>query len=196
MHVITLNKIEFKNTCIALGNKISDTGEFTALIGIRKGGAEVAKIIFEHLGQNDVNLQYFEVEATRYTSSIKNTHGIKQLFKRIPRFFLNWLRIAEHFHVKLRMLIFHEIDRSIYIEQGLVNYLVNLNEGRLLLIDDAIDSGATIKSLLNELHSINSGLEYKVAALVVTQSRSIVLADVSLYQQVLLRFPWSSDYKE
>lgn len=195
MNVITLNKPEFESACDALAVKIAETGDIKALIGVRTGGATVAKLVFNYLQQQGGRLEYYEAGAARYATAAKNSHGIKKVFKYIPVVFLDWLRIAEHYIVNLRMKLSEEAERSVRLDDRLVDYLNGLEDGRLFIIDDAIDSGATVKVLRDEIKLINPGLEVKVAVLVVTQKKPLVTPDVSLYQNVLLRFPWSSDFK-
>ena len=195
MTVITLNKPEFENACYALAVKIAETDDVKALIGVRTGGATVAKLVFSYLQQQGKQLEYYEAGAARYATAAKNTHGIKNTFKYIPAVFLDWLRIAEHYIVSLRMRLSEEAERSVCLDGRLIDYLDDLEDGRLFIIDDAIDSGATVKILRDEIKLIKPGLEVKVAVLVVTQKKPLVTPDVCLYQNVLLRFPWSSDYK-
>ena len=195
MHVVTLNKSEFEKSCSSLAVKIAENNNLIALIGVRTGGATVAKLVFNQLGKQNESLRYYEVGASRYATVAKNSYGIKKLFMYVPGFFLDWLRIIEYYIVSIRMRFFYKVDRSIQLDNGLEDYLADLDDGRLFVIDDAIDSGATVKNLLDKLHLINPLLEYKVAVLVVTQNMPLITPDVSLYKNVLLRFPWSSDYK-
>ena len=195
MNVITLDKPEFESACDELAVKIAETGNVTALIGVRAGGATVAKLVFNYLQQQEKKLEYYEAGAARYATAAKNSHGIKGIFKYIPVVFLDWLRIAEHYIVNLRMKLSAEAERSVCLDDGLVDYLNGLKHGRLFIIDDAIDSGATVKVLRDEIKLIKPDLEVKVAVLVVTQKKPLVTPDVCLYRNVLLRFPWSSDFK-
>lgn len=195
MKVITLNDAEFNCACINLANCIAEKGDTIALVGIKTGGAVVATTIFTHLKDEDVALKYYEVSASRSTSPVKNTDRTKKVFKFAPNVILDWLRVFEHNCVRLRMSIFHTAERSIRLSNDLVEYLAHIECGIIYIIDDAIDSGATVNNLLAELNKINPKVEYKVAVLVVTQSNPLVTPDISLYENVLLRFPWSSDYK-
>lgn len=194
MKVVTLNEDEFKKKCILLADKMAEAGGVSALIGIRTGGATVAKLIFDYLVEENNKLQYFEAGASRYATGVKNSGGVRQIFKYFPRFLLDIFRIVEHYIVSIRMFFFSEVDRSINLDEGLVTYLGNADSGNLFIVDDAIDSGMTVEKLLAELKLINPALEFKVAVLVVTQDKPLVYPDVCLYQKVLLRFPWSSDY--
>ncbi|MDH5386871.1 MAG: phosphoribosyltransferase family protein [Gammaproteobacteria bacterium] len=195
MSVITLNKSEFEQACDSLAVKLAESGDITALIGVRSGGATVAKLVFGYLEKQGGNLEYFEAGASRYATAAKKTRSIKILFKFLPRFILDWLRIVEHYIVTLRMKLSDDVERDVRLDSRLVDYLANLESGRIIIIDDAIDSGATVKILLDELCAINPLLEYKIAVLVVTKNVPLVYPDFCLYKNVLLRFPWSSDYK-
>lgn len=195
MNVITLNKSEFEQACDYLALKLAESGDITALIGVRSGGATVAKLVFGYFEKHGKKLEYYEAGASRYATAAKNSGSMKKLFKYLPTFFLDWLRVAEHYIVTLRMKLSDDVKRNVHLDSGLVDYLANLDAGRIIIIDDAIDSGATVKILLDEFYSINPLLEYKIAVLVVTKNVPLVYPDFYLYQDVLLRFPWSSDYK-
>lgn len=195
MNVITLSNIEFEEACIRLSDKVSDVGDLALLIGVRNGGARVAQIVFENLACENKNLKYYEVGASRYATESKNSNSVKFLFNCLPYFLLDLFRVFERYIVSFRMFFVSAPSRSLYLDDELLDLLTNLGETKLLVIDDAIDSGATLKVLLDKLHSINPKLECKVAVLVVTQNNPLVFPDVCLYQNVLLRFPWSSDYK-
>jgi hypoxanthine phosphoribosyltransferase len=195
MHVITLDKPEFEKACYELAEKLSSSSDVQALIGVRSGGAVVAKLVYQRLISKTIEPRYFEAGASRYATEVKNSGGVKNVFYYLPRFFLDWLRVIEHYIVTVRMQIFHDVNRSIKLDDGLVEYLTSLNEGSIFIIDDAIDSGSTINALLAEIVLINPALDYKVAVLVVTKKSPLVKPDVSIYQNVLLRFPWSGDYR-
>ena len=195
MNVITLNEAEFNRACDSLAIKIAEVGDTAALIGVRAGGAMVAEKVFVYLQKQGIHLEYYEVGASRYATAAKNSYGIKSSFKYIPVFILDWLRIIEHYIVNLRMKLSEEVERSVCLDDKLVDYLAGLDAGRLIIIDDAIDSGATVKALIDKINLINPELEVKVAVLVVTQKKPLVSPDVCLYQNVLIRFPWSSDFK-
>ena len=195
MKVITLNKSNFKKACDILADKLLQSGDITALVGVRTGGAIVANIIYDRLKQHSENVEYFEVGASRYGTIAKNTSSTRMVFKFLPQAVLNVLRISEHYLVGLRMKLSKNVERSILFDKELVAYLKSLATGRVCIIDDAIDSGSTIKNILDKCYSINPQLDYTVAVLVVTQSKPVILPDIFLYRNVLLRFPWSNDFK-
>ena len=67
---------------------------------------------------------------------------------------------------------------------------------KILLTDDAIDSGATMMWVKNQFIEQYKDLEIKVAVITVTTPHPLVDADYALYRdRVLVRFPWSNDTK-
>lgn len=195
MNVLTLNDSDFEKACALLAAKIPDAGELTALVGVRSGGVRVAKIIFDVLVKQNDNLKYYEVGASRGTTPAKKSYIAKVLFKYMPYLFLDALRLSEHYYVSLKLKFSSDTNRSICLDDDLVDYLSHASAGKLVVIDDALDSGATVKELLDKFLSINPDIKYNVAVLVVTQKKPLIHPDLSLYQNVLLRFPWSGDYK-
>ncbi len=193
MKVITLNDVGFKLACSKLAAKIIDE-DIVALIGVRTGGAVVANQIADYIRVSNRELKLYEVSASRRMTVSKKSNHIKKTLKLFPRVVLNSMRVAECCFVNVRMRFFSNVDRSVYFDDALRSYLRDLKGGVIYLIDDAIDSGATIKQIIDEFKVINSELKIKVAVLVVTQSNPLVLPDVSLYRKVLLRFPWSNDF--
>lgn len=70
---------------------------------------------------------------------------------------------------------------------------------RVLIVDDAVDSGGTLARVLRDLGpSLPVGTEVRSAVLTRTRpaTRTAVEPDFALYSMVLLRFPWSFDYKD
>ena len=73
---------------------------------------------------------------------------------------------------------------------------VNLRGKRVLIVDDAVDTGTSVRMAREWALSMGASLEMvKVAALSVTTRLADGLVDYSLYR-VICRFPWSSDSEE
>lgn len=69
---------------------------------------------------------------------------------------------------------------------------------RLLVVDDAVDSGGTLGCVVGALRArLPEDVEVLSAVLTRTRppERTAVEPDLTLYSGVLLRFPWSFDYK-
>ena len=67
----------------------------------------------------------------------------------------------------------------------------------VLLVDDAIDTGATIQQARLQLLKQFPDITIRVAVITVTIPHPICDADFCLYHnRTLCRFPWSNDYRE
>ena len=70
------------------------------------------------------------------------------------------------------------------------------NPPLVLLIDDAIDTGATIQQARRQLLEQFPCITLRVAVITVTTPHPICDADFCLYHnRTLCRFPWSNDYR-
>jgi hypoxanthine phosphoribosyltransferase len=68
---------------------------------------------------------------------------------------------------------------------------------RLLLVDDAVDSGVTLAAVMQRLKAAcPPGTEIQSAAIVQTTPRPLLAPDHVLYNGALCRFPWSFDANE
>ena len=82
--------------------------------------------------------------------------------------------------------------RKVYIES-----LYPPQGKKLLIVDDAIDTGYSAKDILGFL--LNRGYHrnnIKISVLTNTYKNSTCRADISLFDQVKLAFPWSYDSRE
>lgn len=195
MNVLTLDQAGFDDACISLANRILVADDLKVVIGIKTGGAIVGKNVYASLCASGQSLKYFEVGASRYTTAAKNLNGIRKVFRFSPYFLLDFLRILEHLALRLRMQLKKNVDRSVLIDSELLAYISTISEGCVFVVDDAVDSGATLKGVLDTLRMKNPSLDYKSAVITLTQKKPIVQPDVYLYSDVLIRFPWSNDYK-
>ncbi|WP_336367060.1 phosphoribosyltransferase family protein [Marinobacter sp. C2H3] len=64
---------------------------------------------------------------------------------------------------------------------------------RILIVDDAVDTGTTVLSVKRSIQRINAAAEIRVAVITVTMKASRSIADYYLYSEQLVRFPWSVD---
>lgn len=84
--------------------------------------------------------------------------------------------------------------RAVEIPDGLSEFIAGRNNSKILIVDDAIDSGTTATSVRNAISSLNPDAEIRIAVITVTQPYSLKFADFYLYGDgTLIRFPWSID---
>ena len=70
------------------------------------------------------------------------------------------------------------------------------NVKSILIIDDAIDTGRSMFVVKNNLKTLFPNAQIKTAVISWTLENSIEKPDYYIFKNVLVRFPWSKDYKQ
>ena len=195
MEVRTLNK----NALVRESQKLAQTilgSSFKPelLIGIKTGGIYVSKPLHQEI-EKEYQLFYNEVSLSRVSSEKKRAFRVDKILKRLPYTLLNILRNIEVFIFETTKAKEYQADREkeLLIDETLLQQIQNVT--KILLIDDAIDTGTTILTIKNRILAIKPEMEIKVAVLTTTHKEPFIRADFSLYNRVLLRCPWAQDYK-
>ncbi len=85
---------------------------------------------------------------------------------------------------------------DVEIPDGLAAVLSQNIQPAILVIDDAIDSGDTLFAIVETLKKTNPNAKVETAVITETTHHPRIRANYTLYQnRTLIRFPWSSDYK-
>jgi len=196
MQVLTLNKSLLNSHSNELANKVlKSSWQPELIIGIRTGGVYIAKPLYDELQKYHVTF-YNEVSLSRPSTKKKKKFRVDKVLKKLPYFLLNLLRNVEVFifeKSKTKNYI-NSREQNIQIDDTLHQQILSCN--KILLVDDAIDTGTTIVAIKNRFLSLNKDAEIKIAALTTTHKIPFIDADYSLYNRVLLRCPWAQDYKE
>lgn len=188
MPVITLHPSLLADACHQLSCRIMAAGCHPSLIvGILNGGAEVARL----MRQDFADIPYAEVRMSRPSTQNKETGLMHRLLQFMPLWLCNLLRIVESRVVELRSKgRMPERMGSVILDAEVPA------GGTILLVDDAIDTGATVSKLRQLLGEQYPGVDVKVAVITVTTSHPVCDADFFLYHnRTLCRFPWSNDYR-
>lgn len=114
----------------------------------------------------------------------------------MPRNVVDLLRVIEHHLLSARRKRLAKAPRVDHHEIGTIAELLSqtAQPHRLLVVDDAVDSGITLATVLELLSEIcPAGTEVKSAVITVTLDAPRAMPDFSLYRGVLCRFPWSFD---
>ncbi len=195
MKVINLLGHDFDRACNSLAQKVSEQYMPDLIIGVLTGGGYIARKVHDAL-PGQLNRRYIEVKIQRMTTKKKDSGLVSFLLKYSPTFLLNKLRILESIVLE-RYARKHNPKRegNINLEQDIDTYLRE-SPKKILIVDDAIDSGATIE-LIHKYLSVNYPLsEVKIAVITVTTLNPLIDADFYLYHnRILVRFPWSKDVK-
>ena len=194
MAVVTFNPVLLAEACSQLSCRVK-AGGFTPslLIGIQHGGAEVARRM-----RNDFpEAAYCEVRLSRPGTRQKSNGLAHRLLQHLPLWICNTLRIVESRVNEWRSKGKDPVRiGTIRLPQDITSTLSNPSNPSILLIDDAIDTGATIQQARLQLLKQFPDITIRVAVITVTIPHPICDADFCLYHnRTLCRFPWSNDYR-
>lgn len=213
MRVITLTQRQLTEECRRLQSMVERAG-FTpdCILSIRSGGTYVAREMYHDVPHQEVTLR------RRSTGAKRSRCGqlLAMLLRHLPVWLTDRLRILESQRL-------HSDFHRRYSSQGAVEEAVSEArrriEGmpaaltqrfsRILVVDDAVDSGLTLKAVLAELRAAaatelrGTQPEIRSAVITVTTPDPIVRPDFYLYPSLcsaddaftLIRFPWSADAK-
>lgn len=185
--VVTLNEEDFKKACRSLARQIKISFEPDLIVAIPRGGLDV----YLNMKEDFSIIPYIECAISRPSTNVKKKMNLKKLFRHLPYFLLNFMRRIEAFIRESRSLGKKEKDNK---EIELI-YRGNKNIKNILIVDDAIDSGSTMKLVLDAVVAKFPHAEIKTAALVVTFVNPFIHPDYYTHKNCLLRFPWSEDFK-
>ena len=130
---------------------------------------------------------------TKVKSRLKQ---VRTLLSAVPQPVANLLRHVEHRLItapRAHRAQPRQIDRT---EVENIGHCVDdvTSRARILVIDDAVDSGATLATALQVLRDVcPPGTEIRSAVITQTLDRPIVRPDYVLHRGTLCRFPWSFD---
>lgn len=195
MKVITFNNFEFQNACQKLACEVTARCNPDLVVGIKSGGAYVAKEMQKHFQQP---ARYIEVSLSRPSSVAKKTVFVSSLLCRLPRIFTDILRIIESWITFVRLAVSKTKPRtkSISLPRDIIDDF-NRNKATVLVVDDAIDTGSTMKAVTGCLQQLLPDSIVLTAVITRTQPLCSVQPDFVLFNNsTLIRFPWASDYRK
>lgn len=191
MDVITLSQKDFLEKCHDLSTSINYKPDL--LIGISQGGVFVMNALkgSGHFTNTTFMSAHLEVPGRLK----KQKSRISPILKVLPRQVVNSLR-------KLEISYNQRTLKTLDISQ-LTNLKVHLepqqdstfNPERILIVDDALDTGKTMFAVKHKVQQIFNNADIKIAVLTWTINTAIIQPDFYLYKNVLIRFPWSLDYE-
>lgn len=199
MRVITLDRNAFQEHAARLADLVAadkSIDRFDVIIGVKRGGSVVCDA-FCHFFPKDSFEFRCDVSLQRPSTKLK-TGRVNALLKKLPLKLLDVMRMAESVLLSLcgKVRKKSEVVPQIVLPDDLKRVLCKNKRHRILIIDDAIDSGGTLYAVIKSLSDINPSAQIKVAVMTVTTPAPIVDADYSLYHnRTLIRFPWSNDFR-
>ncbi len=183
MNYIELSSKDVENKTIELYNKISEDYKFDLVIFVAKGSYTIGKKLSE-LG----NCPLLEIKATRKGNKLKKI--ISPFLKLIPKKIKMYLRnkeVKSNVHDK-------NIERNVIYDKETWNKYKNCKN--IILVDDSVDTGYSIKSCQEEIQKFFTDSNVKIAAFnYFEKSVNVVKVDYSIYKETMLNGPWSNDSK-
>lgn len=177
----TLDLDNFRQVCADLEGLVDRSG-FTPdlVIGIPRGGDRILAEAFKSHRRLSIKL----IRPTR--GRLKKMLG--GILKHMPMKLRDFLRIYEakklvvnRSHIKHTTFVAPEIGPDVH---------------RILIVDDAVDSGATLEAILSVISGKAPDAEIKSAAITVTNPEASVIPDYYIFNdRTLIRTPWSIDMK-
>lgn len=191
MRIIDLrDETEFERSCVRLWRIVNPHFSPDVIVGIATGGEYVARAIARLSG-----LPLCIIKRQRVSTTKIKTHAIvAYMVRSMPDSVSGLLRIIE---IRLRELLFLISGRALKAENvvpvSIDSALLKKHDVKVLLLDDAIDSGSTLDDAVRYLKSLNREVNIYSAALAQTYRSPVFLADQVLYKNCIVRGPWALD---
>lgn len=180
--VRTLDAETFRCECHRLEREVCKDFSPDLVVGIANGGVHVAAEMFDGVSHEQVKSQR---PGTRKKEQKEWLFGI---LRRMPHFVSDVLRVVEAWRVS-RSKPSAKL-RSVTVPDEVSNYQ------RILVVDDACDTGHTLRDVMSAVRSKAPDAELQSAVITVTCYKPVIMPDYFLYHnQTLIRFPWSKDAK-
>lgn len=193
MRVITLCDNEFSRACAALSAQVLESGyRYDLLVGIATGGAIVAREMPAPL----------RVEVRRQRPSTRAKQRLAgRLLRHMPRPLSDLLRLAESRLYALMARHHKPVVPEVTLDEKTLQTIRGLNDReerpRILIVDDAVDSGATMLGVLRAVAAAAPAAEIRTAAITQTRDNPLIRPDyLHFAERVLVRFPWSADMQK
>lgn len=196
MRVINLLGHDFNRACQSLSFKIKETYHPDIVIGILTGGGYIGREICKYLDNLDDGVIYTEVKLQRGSTKAKEVSHLKNILRLLPQKVLDFLRIleVEFLEIKAKIVKPNRYGTIILPE----NIIFQLAQGKrkILLVDDCIDTGYTLKIIKEYIENKYPNNIIKIAVITTAHRYPVINADFQLYKKVLIRFPWAYDTKK
>ncbi len=195
MQVVTLNEEALEKASRDLWSSVERSGfRPTHVVGIVTGGAVVVDRMRAALPDG---VQTVTVAMARPGTDLKRRSASSRLLSRLPYAVTDRLRVMEAAALARRNRGRVQDNRPALSAEdaAALGRIAGATDARVLVVDDAVDSGRTLAAVAGTLRDRTDADRVKTAVIVQTQKDVAVQPDYRLYDGVLCRFPWSNDYR-
>lgn len=188
MKVVTLAGTDFCDACVRLAAEVSEAYEPDLVVAIATGGVYVADVMY-----GAASVPCADVCLRRPSSAGKDKARLLfTVLRHLPLWVSDRLRIAEARRLARRAPApLRHVDLGSDVRQAVQK------ASRVLVVDDAVDSGCTLRDVIFALRTVPGERQVRSAVITVTTEAPVVVPDFALYRDsTLIRFPWSKDMKK
>ena len=185
MKYIELSRKDIEEQCKDWAKEIQKSYQPDLIVYVAKAGYLIGREM-----KDVFNVPLVGISATREGNALKEVVG--PIVSRMPncvRNILISLELKSDTHSK-------NTERKIHYHEGLEE-MKSSNIQSILVVDDSVDTGHSMKQVVDAIHSLFGDVEIKIAGLNVwDKSRSIIDSDFALYKNTVIKSPMSKDSKE
>lgn len=185
MKYIELSRKDIEEQCKDWAKEIQKSYQPDLIVYVAKAGYLIGREM-----KDVFNVPLVGISATREGNALKEVVG--PIVSRMPNFVRNILislELKSDTHSK-------NAERQIHFHEGLEK-MKSSNIQSILVVDDSVDTGHSMKQVVDAIHSLFGDIEIKIAGLNVwDKSRSIIDSDFALYKNTVIKSPMSKDSKE
>lgn len=185
MKYIELSRKDIEEQCKGWAKEIQKSYQPDLIVYVAKAGYLIGREM-----KNVFNVPLVGISATREGNALKEVVGpIVSRMPNLVRNILISLELKSDTHSK-------NTERQIHYHEGLEK-MKSSNIQNILVVDDSVDTGHSMKQVVDAIHSLFGDVEIKIAGLNVwDKSRSIIDSDFALYKNTVIKTPMSKDSKE
>jgi len=193
MQVVDVTGNDIENYASSLYDYLVGRGvplDDVVVLGVASGGVPIAEKVRDRLSLNGHSPHFREVVCRRPFTKVKKESYLSSIFlsvlKAMPRFMLDLMRVVEHAVNSRKRTVGREVVFSEAFSDA----------ETVIIVDDAVDSGYSLKRVFDEVKAMSSSNIIITSAYVVTQENPVFHPDFVVLEKSLARFPWSLDARK
>ena len=183
MKVINLFGHDFDYACNLLAQKVSELYNADLVIAVLTGGGYIGRVMMKNSCMKAI---YTEVKLQRGSTKAKEVSHLKAVLQFLPE-------CVELLELKAKFVKPNRYGTLSFPED--IASILQEGNRKILLVDDCIDTGYTLKLIKEFIEKHYPGNEIKIAVVTTAHRHPVIKADFQLYKRVLIRFPWAYDAK-
>ena len=185
MKYIELSRKDIEEQCKDWAKEIQKSYQPDLIVYVAKAGYLIGREM-----KDVFNVPLVGISATREGNALKEVVG--PIISRMPNFVRNILislELKSDTHSK-------NAERKIQYHEGLEK-IKSSNIQSILVVDDSVDTGHSMKQVVDAIQNEFKNAEIKIAGLNVwDKSKNIIHTDFALYENTVIKAPMSKDSSE